>query len=185
MTRSSISPSWKGHVRPEDRHGESSMSAVAASHGAGLPLARRGGERVPRAEPGKLLNQGMIREKTPVITRHLHMLPSVYLDQFSPGKSLLMEALNGASEEMRERLWLRDDLPGQQDRHGRLQTPERQRGPQEEHGKGELPGEPRTGCGRAGKGHAGSGHPLLHERETCSRWDSTWSSSSSAGSSSF
>jgi len=56
------------------------------------------------AVPGKLLNQGMIREKTPVITKHLHMLPSVYLDQFSPGQSLLLQALHGAPEEMRERL---------------------------------------------------------------------------------
>lgn len=54
-------------------------------------------------QPEKLLNQGMIKEKTPVITKHLHMLPEVYLDQFSHGESLLVRALDKANEETRER----------------------------------------------------------------------------------
>lgn len=53
--------------------------------------------------PEKLLNQGIIKDKTPVITRHLHMLPTVYLEQFSQGRSLLVTTLRKATEETRER----------------------------------------------------------------------------------
>lgn len=53
--------------------------------------------------PEKLLCQGILREKTPVITKHLHMLPAVYLDQFSQGGPLLVRALHRSSEETRER----------------------------------------------------------------------------------
>jgi hypothetical protein len=53
--------------------------------------------------PEKLLNQGIIRDKTPVITRHLHMLPAVYLEQFSQGASLLVATLRKTTEETRER----------------------------------------------------------------------------------
>jgi hypothetical protein len=51
----------------------------------------------------KLLNQGIIEEKTPIIDEHLHMLPTVYLEHFSQGKGLLVKALAGTSQKTKDR----------------------------------------------------------------------------------
>lgn len=53
--------------------------------------------------PDKLLGRGLVKEKMPIITKHLHMLPEVYLDQFSEGRGLLAQSLGKASSETRER----------------------------------------------------------------------------------
>jgi hypothetical protein len=51
----------------------------------------------------KLLNQGILEEKTPVINKHLHMLPAVYLENFSHGRGLLVKALANTGEGTKER----------------------------------------------------------------------------------
>lgn len=53
--------------------------------------------------PVKLLNRGILKEKIPVINKHVHMLPTVYLEQFSKGKSLLVSSIEKSSSETRER----------------------------------------------------------------------------------
>ncbi len=50
----------------------------------------------------KLLNQGILEEKTPIINKN-HMLPTVYLDRFSQGKQLLVSALARAGQDTRDR----------------------------------------------------------------------------------
>jgi len=50
-----------------------------------------------------LLDQGIRKDKTPVVTKHLHMLPDRYIDQFSKAPSVLAEALERANEPTRER----------------------------------------------------------------------------------
>jgi len=51
----------------------------------------------------KLLNQGIIEEKTPIINKHLHMLPMVYLERFSQGRGLLVSALAKAGQDTKDR----------------------------------------------------------------------------------
>ena len=51
----------------------------------------------------KLLNQGILKEKTPLVNRDLHLLPTVYLENFSKGTGLLVHALEGTSPETKER----------------------------------------------------------------------------------
>ena len=53
--------------------------------------------------PEKLLDLGIRKEKTPVITKHLHMLPAVYLDHFSQKKDIIIQALDKANPEIQER----------------------------------------------------------------------------------
>ena len=69
----------------------------------GFPSPDEAIEVYRHVQPEKLLDQGIVKEKTPVITKHLHMLPEVYLDQFSRGGSLLVRSLDKTSEETRER----------------------------------------------------------------------------------
>ncbi|HPR54297.1 MAG TPA: DUF6178 family protein, partial [Deltaproteobacteria bacterium] len=69
----------------------------------GFPSPDEALEVYRHIRPEKLLNQGILKEKTPVITKHLHMLPAVYLEQFSQGRSLLVTALDKTPEETRER----------------------------------------------------------------------------------
>lgn len=69
----------------------------------GFPSPDEALEVYRHIRPEKLLNQGILKEKTPVITKHLHMLPAVYLEQFSQGGSLLVRALDKTPEETRER----------------------------------------------------------------------------------
>jgi len=54
-----------------------------------------------RIRPEKLLRQGMLKEKIPIINKHMHMLPTVYLEQFSRG--FLVNSLENTSAETRER----------------------------------------------------------------------------------
>jgi hypothetical protein len=51
----------------------------------------------------KLLNQGIIEEKIPIINEHLHMLPAVYLEHFSQGKGLLVKALADTDQKTKDR----------------------------------------------------------------------------------
>jgi len=69
----------------------------------GFPSPEEAIEVYRHVQPEKLLNQGIVKGKTPVITKHLHMLPEVYLDQFSQGGSLLLKDLDKTSEKTRER----------------------------------------------------------------------------------
>jgi hypothetical protein len=51
----------------------------------------------------RLFEQGILKEKTPVLTKHLHMLPAKYLEQFSTGLSGLVKALSQAGGPTRDR----------------------------------------------------------------------------------
>jgi hypothetical protein len=51
----------------------------------------------------KLLNQGIIDKKTPIIDEHRHMLPAVYLEHFSQGKGLLVKSLAGTDQKTKDR----------------------------------------------------------------------------------
>jgi hypothetical protein len=53
--------------------------------------------------PEKLLSQGIIKEKVPLINKHLHLLPTVYLEHFSQGRGILVRSLEKTSSETRER----------------------------------------------------------------------------------
>ena len=53
--------------------------------------------------PERLLNQGIIKEKTPIINKHLNMLPTIYLEQFSQNRGLLVTSLEKTPSETRER----------------------------------------------------------------------------------
>jgi hypothetical protein len=53
--------------------------------------------------PEKLLDLGIQKEKTPVINKHLHLLPTVYLDHFSHKKDLIIQVLDSAKPEIQER----------------------------------------------------------------------------------
>ena len=56
-----------------------------------------------RIRPQRLLNQGIIKEKTPIINKNLNMLPTVYLEQFSQERGLLVTELEKTSSETRQR----------------------------------------------------------------------------------
>ena len=45
----------------------------------------------------------MLKEKVPIINKHMHMLPTVYLEQFSQGRGLLVNSLEKTSSETQER----------------------------------------------------------------------------------
>ena len=53
--------------------------------------------------PERLLNQGIIKEKVPIIDKHLNMLPTIYLEQFSQERGLLVTSLEKTSSETRQR----------------------------------------------------------------------------------
>jgi hypothetical protein len=53
--------------------------------------------------PERLLNQGIIKEKIPIINKHLNMLPTIYLEQFSKDRGLLVTSLEKTSSDTRER----------------------------------------------------------------------------------
>jgi hypothetical protein len=53
--------------------------------------------------PERLLNQGILKEKTPIINKHLNMLPTIYLEQFSQDRGLLVTSIEKTSSETRER----------------------------------------------------------------------------------
>jgi hypothetical protein len=69
----------------------------------GFPLPDEAISVYQHVRPEKLLDQGIIKEKTPIITKHLHMLPAVYLEQFSQGRGLLVRSLQKTSPETKER----------------------------------------------------------------------------------
>jgi hypothetical protein len=69
----------------------------------GFPLPDEAISVYRHVKPDKLLSQGILKEKTPIITKHLHMLPAVYLNQFSQGRGLLVRSLDKTSAETRER----------------------------------------------------------------------------------
>ena len=69
----------------------------------GFPLPDEAISVYQHVRPEKLLDQGIIKEKTPIITEHLHMLPTVYLEQFSQGRGLLVRSLQKTSPETKER----------------------------------------------------------------------------------
>ena len=69
----------------------------------GFPLPDEAISVYQHVRPEKLLDQGIIKEKTPIITKHLHMLPTVYLEQFSQGRGLLVRSLQKTSPETKER----------------------------------------------------------------------------------
>ena len=43
--------------------------------------------------PERLLNQGIIKEKVPIIDKHLNMLPTIYLEQFSQERGCSLHRL--------------------------------------------------------------------------------------------
>jgi hypothetical protein len=53
--------------------------------------------------PERLLNQGIIKEKIPIINKNLNMLPTIYLEQFSQERGLLVTELEKTSSETRQR----------------------------------------------------------------------------------
>jgi hypothetical protein len=53
--------------------------------------------------PERLLNQGIVKEKIPIINKHLNMLPTIYLEQFSKDRGLLVTSLEKTPSETRER----------------------------------------------------------------------------------
>ena len=53
--------------------------------------------------PERLLNQGIIKEKVPLINKRLNMLPTIYLEQFSQERGLLVTELEKTSSETRQR----------------------------------------------------------------------------------
>ena len=53
--------------------------------------------------PERLLNQGIIKEKVPIINKRLNMLPTIYLEQFSQERGLLVTELEKTSSETRQR----------------------------------------------------------------------------------
>ena len=53
--------------------------------------------------PERLLNQGIIKEKVPIINKRLNMLPTIYLEQFSQERGLLVTSLEKTSSETRQR----------------------------------------------------------------------------------
>ncbi|MCK7515391.1 MAG: hypothetical protein MZV70_73015 [Desulfobacterales bacterium] len=73
--------------------------------------------------PEKLLNQGIIKEKTPVINQTSPHAARRLSGAVLPGhESLLVAALARRLDRDTGTIHLRDDLPGQQDCHGRLQA---------------------------------------------------------------
>lgn len=69
----------------------------------GFPRPEDAVEVYRRVDIDNLLGQGIRKEKTPVVTKHLHMLPARYVEQFSRSRSLLVKALQQTSENTRER----------------------------------------------------------------------------------
>ncbi|HOJ13102.1 MAG TPA: DUF6178 family protein [Deltaproteobacteria bacterium] len=69
----------------------------------GFPSPEESVEIYRRASIDRLLSLGIHRDKTPLLTRHLHMLPAEYLESFPGGTSLLAKALGRASDATRDR----------------------------------------------------------------------------------
>lgn len=57
-----------------------------------------------RVQPHKLLNEGLSREKVPVMDKEQGLLPALYLDQLSRNRDLIISSLAETSKETKERV---------------------------------------------------------------------------------
>lgn len=55
-------------------------------------------------QPSKLLKKGIQKEKTPVMDQDSHFLPSLYMEQFTENRGLIVKAIEELNQQTRDRL---------------------------------------------------------------------------------